>query len=98
MKFHTQWAVKTWNPDLLGVTSALNPFWSALPADGHGDDDGLPAGVEEFSGGGDLPRDQHPKGAQRHKDCTHQRVGIVIVLWMGRKQDVRLRAVYSFIY
>lgn len=51
-----------------------------LPADGHGDDDRLPAGVEEFSGGGDPSGYQHPQGAHRHKHRTHQRTGIVIVL------------------
>lgn len=56
------------------------------PADGHGDDDWLPAGVEEFSGGGDLPGYQHPQGAQRHKDRTHQRVGVVIVLCRKKKK------------
>lgn len=31
-----------------------------LPADGHGDDDWLPAGVKDLSGGWDLPGYQHP--------------------------------------
>lgn len=58
----------------------------ALPADGHGDDDWLPAGVEEFSCGGNLPRYQHPQGAHGHKHGTHQWVGIVIVLCTGRTE------------
>ena len=65
-----------------------NVTWSlcALPADGHGDDDWLPAGVEEFSGGGDPSGYQHPQGAHRHEHRTHQRTGIVIVLCVWRRE------------
>lgn len=59
-----------------------------LPADGHGDDDRLPAGVEEFSGGGDPSGYQHPQGAHRHKHRTHQRTGIVIVLCVWRREGL----------
>lgn len=63
----------------------LGPVVQGLPADGHGDDDRLPARIEKLSGGGDPPGYQHPQGAQCHKNCTHQWVGIVIVFCVGRK-------------
>lgn len=61
------------------------PVVQGLPADGHGDDDRLPARIEKFSGGGDPPGYQHPQGAQCHKNRTHQWVCIVIVFCVGRK-------------
>lgn len=57
----------------------------SVPADGHGNDDRLPAGIEDFSGGWDPPGYQHPQGAHGHKYCAHQRVGIVIVLCTERR-------------
>lgn len=62
----------------------------ALPADGHGNDDWLPTRVEQFSGGRDLPGNQHPQGAHGHKGCTHQRVGIVVVFCVGGKNTTML--------
>lgn len=67
-------------------TQQLNDILPFLPADGHSDDNWLPAGVEQLSGGGNLPSNQHPERAQGHKDSTHQWVGIVVVLCMGGKE------------
>lgn len=74
-------------PVCMCILQLNNMNWSlcALPADGHGDDDRLPARVEEFSGGRDLPGYQHPQGAQRHKHSTHQRADVVIVC-VGRRE------------
>lgn len=58
-----------------------------VPADGHGDDDGLPAGVQQLSGGRDPPGYQHPEGAQRHEHGTHQRVGVVVELCMEKREE-----------
>lgn len=62
------------------VIVKVNGIWGSVekstpnqgvPADGHSNDDRLPARIEEFSGGGDFPGNQHPQGAQRHKNRTH---------------------------
>lgn len=42
------------------VTEKIHIRKHILPADGHGDDDWLPAGVKDLSGGWDLPGYQHP--------------------------------------
>lgn len=64
----------------LVVICEVNECLIAVPADRHGDDNRLPARVEDFSGGWDLPGYQYPYGAQSHEHRTHQRVGIVIVI------------------
>lgn len=66
-----------------------SPLPQSVPADGHGDDDRLPARIEKFSGGGDLPGNQHPQGAQRHKNRTHQWAGVVIVFCVGIKKQTK---------
>lgn len=52
------------------------------PADGHGDDDRLPAGVQHFPGGGNAPGDEDPDGRQGHEEGTNHRVGIIVIFWM----------------
>lgn len=82
------------NQKMFCVTVNVNGIWSSVlhgvPADGHGDDDRLPARIEEFSGGGDLPGNQHPQRAQRHKNRTHQWAGVVIVFCVGIKKKKNL--------
>lgn len=43
------------------------------PADDHGGDDRLPAGVEELSASRVFGRDDHPHRSQRHEEGTHER-------------------------
>lgn len=52
----------------------------SLPADGHGNDDGLPAGIQHLPCGG-TPSGQHdPDRQQGHEEGTHEGVDVSPVL------------------
>lgn len=53
---------------------------SSLPADGHGNDNRLPARVQHLPRGGASSGQHHPDRQQGHKESTHQWVDVSPVI------------------
>lgn len=49
----------------------------SLPADGHGDDDGLPARVQHLPCSRAPSGQHHPDGEQGHEEGAHQWVDVL---------------------
>lgn len=59
----------------------------SLPADGHGDDDRLPARVQHLPSGWAPTSQHHPHRQQGHEDGTHQRVDVLPVIWKRQRSE-----------
>lgn len=53
----------------------------SLPADGHGDDDRLPARVQHLPCSRAPSGQHHPDGEQGHKEGAHQGVDVLPDSW-----------------